>query len=430
MTRPAETTLSVPPARRPAGRPHGGAARAASSLVMAMAVAALIAPAAGADPDAAPAEGWPMARGSLAGTGRSATRLAFPLAEAWRRDFGGTAFTAVPVIADRMIYLGDLDGTFRAVDLVTGETRWTRSIEEAGFSSAAAVAADPAVPLVVGDDLGVVRGLDRETGEVVWEFATEGEISGGPTVLETAAGPAALIGSQDATLTCLDMATGKKRWQHAIADQIRCSPTVARTEAGDRIFLAGCDGRLHVIDAADGGEVAAVEIGGPTGTTPAVSGNRVLFGTEGGAFFAIDFLAPAVAWRRQPAAGGAAYRSSAAVADGLAIVGTRGRAVEALAVADGDRRWRHAMRGRVDASPAVVTATIGGTDPAAPARSVAIVADARGEIAALDVASGEAVWEFAAGGGFGAGAAVAAGRVVLASDDGTVWCFRSAQAAD
>lgn len=430
MIRPVEATPGVPPTRAPNGRPYGVAVRTASSLVMAMAVAALIAPAASANPDAAPAEAWPMARGSLASTGRSATRLTFPLAEAWRRDFGGTAFTAVPVIANGVIYLGDLDGTFRALDLVTGETRWTRSIEEAGFPSAAAVAADPALPLVVGDDLGMVRGLDRQTGEVVWEFTTDGEISGGPTVLETAAGPAALIGSQDATLSCLDMATGAKRWQHAIADQIRCSPTVARTEAGDRIFLAGCDGRLHVIDAADGGEVAAVEIGGPTGTTPAVSGNRVLFGTEGGAFFAIDFLAPEVAWRRQPAAGGAAYRSSAAVAEGLAIVGTRGRAVEALAVADGDRRWRHPMRGRVDASPVVVTATAGGADPDAPARSVVIVADAKGEIAALDLAGGEPVWKFAAGGGFGAGAAVAAGRVVLASDDGTVWCFRSAQAAD
>jgi outer membrane protein assembly factor BamB len=80
------------------------------------------------------------------------------------------------------------------------------------------------------------------------------------------------------------------------------------------------------------------------------------------------------------------------------------------------------MRGRVEASPAVVVATgPNGT----PARSVAIVADASGRIAALDAASGEPAWEFDAGGGFSAGAAVAAGRVVLASDDGILWCFRS-----
>ncbi|MFM8413499.1 MAG: hypothetical protein ACKOCX_02120, partial [Planctomycetota bacterium] len=56
--------------------------------------------AAALDPDAAPADAWPMARGCPAGTGRSAAVLQLPLVEAWRRDFEQTAFTAVPVIAD------------------------------------------------------------------------------------------------------------------------------------------------------------------------------------------------------------------------------------------------------------------------------------------------------------------------------------------
>jgi outer membrane protein assembly factor BamB len=380
-----------------------------------------------ADPDAAPADAWPMARGSLAGTGRSASALRLPLAEAWRRDFDKTAFAAGPVIAGGVVYLGDLDGGFHALDLATGETRWTRRIDGAGFTSAAAVAADPELPLVAGDDLGVVRGFDRATGETRWEHATEGEISGGPTVLPDAAGPRALVGSQDASLSCLDLATGKLLWKHSIADQIRCAPTVARTPAGDRVFLAGCDGRLHILDAATGAEAAAIEIGGPTGTTPAVSGSLVLFGTEGGSFFAINFLEPAVAWRKQPAANALAYRSSAAVVGDLAIVGTRGRAVEAFAVADGGLRWRQPRRAAVDASPVVVTAAGSEADPAVPPRPVAVVADAKGTVAALEAATGEPAWEFEAGGGFGAGAAVAAGRVVIASDDGTVWCFRSAE---
>jgi outer membrane protein assembly factor BamB len=80
------------------------------------------------------------------------------------------------------------------------------------------------------------------------------------------------------------------------------------------------------------------------------------------------------------------------------------------------------MRGRVEASPAVVSAT----GPAGTvARDVAVVADAAGRIMALDAATGEPAWEFDAGGGFGAGAAIADGRVVLASDDGVLWCFRS-----
>lgn len=75
------------------------------------------------------------------------------------------------------------------------------------------------------------------------------------------------------------------------------------------------------------------------------------------------------------------------------------------------------MRGKVDASPLVAATEAG--------RMVAIVADTAGKIAALDVTTGDTAWEFDAGGGFSAGAAVAAGQVVIASDDGTVWCFSS-----
>jgi outer membrane protein assembly factor BamB len=374
--------------------------------------------AAAADDAAAPADAWPMARGCPSGTGRSATTLRLPLTEKWHRSLEKTAFGAVPVIADNAIYLGDLDGTFHALDLATGTTKWTFKAEAAGFPSAAAVSLDPARPLaVVGDDTGIVRAFDRPSGKLAWEYETEGEISGGPTILPGDNGGRVLVGSQDASLSCLQLADGKLLWKHSIADQIRCSPTVARSADGERVFLAGCDGKLHVIDAKSGEEKAAVQIDGPTGTTPATNGDRVFFGTEGGGFFAIDFMKAEVAWRGRSAVNGQSYRSSAAIAGDLVIVGSRGKAVEAFACADGTRTWRHPMRGKVDASPIVATAEGG--------QPVAIVADSAGKLVALDAASGETAWEFDAGGGFSAGAAAAAGHVVIASDDGTVWCFAS-----
>ena len=373
---------------------------------------------AAADDTVAPADAWPMARGCPAGTGRSATTLRLPLAEKWHRGLEKTAFGAVPTIADGTIYLGDLDGTFHALDLATGATKWTFKAEAAGFPSAAAVSLAPAQQLVVvGDDTGIVRAFDRATGTLAWEYETEGEISGGPTILASADGGRVLVGSQDASLSCLQIADGKLLWKHSIADQIRCSPTVARSADGDRVFLAGCDGKLHVIDAQTGEEKAAVPIDGPTGTTPATNGDRVFFGTEGGGFFAIDFVKADVAWRARSAVNGQSYRSSAAIAGDLVIVGSRGKAVESFSCADGTRTWRHPMRGKVDASPIVAT-TEGG-------RPVAIVADSAGKIIALDPATGDTAWEFDAGGGFSAGAAAAAGHVVIASDDGTVWCFAS-----
>ncbi|MFN5756708.1 MAG: PQQ-binding-like beta-propeller repeat protein, partial [Planctomycetia bacterium] len=133
---------------------------------------------------------------------------------------------------------------------------------------------------------------------------------------------------------------------------------------------------------------------------------------------AIDVAAAKVVWQFMPAANAQAYRSSAAIADGLAIVGSRGRAVEAFVVADGTRAWRQPMRGRVDGSP--VVAHLAGSKGL-----IALVGDAAGRIAALDTATGKPAWEFDAGGGLTASPAVAAGHVVAASDDGTIWCFRS-----
>ncbi len=369
--------------------------------------------------DEAPADKWPMFRGCLAGTGRSASMLHLPLVENWHRTFPKTAFESTPVIADDTIYIGDLDGIFYALAIASGETKWTFKAQ-AGFRSAAAISTDAAEPLVVvGDSSGLVRAFDQRSGAVQWEYETEGEISGGPSIVPLGKDSRVLVGSQDASLSCLLLNNGKLLWKHTIADQIRCSPTVA----GGRVFLAGCDGKLHVIDTLTGKSVGDVSIDGPTGTTPAALNDRVYFGSEGGVFWAIDFQARSVAWKVATAANSQAYRSSAAIVEDLAIVGSRGKAIEAFAIADGERKWRSSTRGRVDASPVVVRGTINGID--SPPVSLVIIGDSAGTLSALRSSDGTRVWTFDAGNGFSASPAVAKGRVVMASDDGTVWCFGS-----
>lgn len=376
---------------------------------------------AGAEPaataaEAAPADAWPMFRGTAAGTGRSASVLRLPLEVVWKRELSEAGFDATPVILEGTVYLGDLDGRLFAIRLSDGSVHW-EDRSAAGYSSAAAAAE----ALVVAGDLeGIVRGFDRATGRERWQHATEGEISGGPTLLPAGGRlpERVLVGSQDATLRCLTLADGKLLWQRAIPDQIRCSPTVA----GGRVFLAGCDGRLHVIDATDGENIGEVPIDGPTGTTPAAHGGRVFFGSEGGTFWGIEIAGPTVAWKSAPAAGAQAYRSTAAIALGggrpLAIVGSRGRMLAAFTLADGKPAWRQRMRGRVDASPLVATAESDGAR-----QELAIVGDAAGRVVAVATDSGEPVWEFDAGAGFSASPAVAEGRLLLAGEDGTLWCF-------
>jgi len=366
---------------------------------------------AGGAADIAPADAWPMFRGSPSGSGRSAASLTPPLIEHWQRTIADTAFEATPVIADGTIYIGDLDGGFHALALDTGATRWTfRSA--AGFPGAAAISPVDSQRVVVGDADGLIRALDAKTGTLLWEYRTDGEISGGPTIVGSGSEARVLVGSQDASLACLDLADGSLRWKHTTADQIRCSPTIAAGLG----CVAGCDGKLHLIDIQSGDEKAAVPIDGPTGTTPAADDGRVFFGTEGGVFFAIDLPRGVVLWRTEAAANGMAYRSSAAIAGTAAVVGSRRKAVEAFSLADGSRLWRRPMRGRVDGSPVVVATPSG--------RLLAIVGDTAGRIVSLDAADGSVTWEFEAGDGFASSPAVAAGRLVMATEHGTIWCFR------
>ena len=48
-----------------------------------------------------------------------------------------------------------------------------------------------------------------------------------------------------------------------------------------------------------------------------------------------------------------------------------------------------------------------------------------GRVHALDVASGKEVWQYETGGGFASSPAIAEGKLVIASDDGVVYCFGS-----
>jgi len=47
----------------------------------------------------------------------------------------------------------------------------------------------------------------------------------------------------------------------------------------------------------------------------------------------------------------------------------------------------------------------------------------RGQLVALDVATGDQRWQFEAGGGFTASPAVSDGKLVIGSTDGTLYCF-------
>jgi outer membrane protein assembly factor BamB len=348
-------------------------------------------------PSNSPAERWPVFRGDARAQGVAEGTLADNPEVLWKFQSQGHGFEATVAIADGLVFAGCLDGEFYVLSLDTGEVKWKHHTE-LGFSAAAAVK-DGRV--FVGDTDGKFYCFEAATGKPVWGAEAGGEIDSGANFFDNKV----LFGSQDATLYCHDAATGKQIWKYTIGDQVRCSPTVVE----GRAFLAGCDAKLHIIDLEKGTAISTVEIDAPTGSTPAVGGQRVFFGTEGSSFFAIDWKEAKIAWNmRSPR--NMPFRSSAAVTPEAVIFGGRDKQIYSLDPTDGHELWKFATRSRVDSSPVVVGSRV-------------FVGSSDGRLYGLERATGKKVWEYEAGGDFVASPAVAAGRLVIGNTNGTLYCF-------
>ena len=349
-----------------------------------------------ASPNNAPTD-WPLFRGDAQSTGVARCVLPDNLSVLWKFTVEKGAFESTPTIVDGVVYIGDLDGKVYALDLQTGKAKWEYETDS-GFLASPAVR-DGRV--YIGDYDGFFYCLDAADGKKLWDYESEAEIDSGANFYKTNV----LFGSQDATLYCLDAKSGTLVWKHEIEDQIRCTPTVIE----GRCFVAGCDGQLHVIDLDKGQEAARVDIGAPTGVTPAAVGDRVFFGTEGSAFFCVNWRKAKIAWTFSDESSGQPFRSSPAATDRFVIVGGRNKRVHALDPATGKELWRFAAKSRVDASPVIAGDRV-------------LAASADGRLYSLELQTGKAVWEYETGGGFAGSPAVAAGRLVIANDDGVVYC--------
>lgn len=347
---------------------------------------------------ASDAENWPLFRGDAKAAGVATSKLPEKPEVLWKITVPNGAFESTPVIVGGVVYIGDLDGKLYALDLASGKEKWSVKVDS-GFIASPAVRDGR---IFLGDIDGVCRCFNAADGKLLWEFAAEAEVDSSANFWKDNV----LFGSQDRFLYCLSAADGKLVWKHGIEDQIRCTPTVVE----DRAFVAGCDSRLHIIDLAKGAEAAAVEIEAPTGVTPSVLGDRVFFGTEAGVLFAVDWRNAKEAWRFEDKSNSQPYRGSPAVTEGLVVVGSRNRKVHALDPATGRELWTFATKQRLDASPVLVGERL-------------FIGAADGRMYALDRKTGAELWQYQATGGFVGSAAVAAGKMVAATDRGVIYCW-------
>ena len=347
------------------------------------------------DDVAPPGTDWSMFRGDPAQTGVAVDTLPDKLSRLWTHDsksyIDGTA-----AIVGNTVYIGTGDGRLLALRLDTGEPRWSY---EATTAVSSGVCVDNG-RVFFGDLGGVFHAVDAATGKKLWTLETQGKIVSSAVVSDGGV----LFGSYDGTLYCLEASSGEKRWTFETSAPVHASPCLV----DGRVTIGGCDMVLRFIDVKTGEEQGAVELGSNVASAPACRDGRVYVGTLDGTIRCVDATKLTTSWTVEDPMLGEIH-ASPAVGPWGAIFATRGGTVLCLAP-DGKEKWRFATRGANDSSPVVSGARVffGSSD---------------GKLYALDIEKGDLVWSFTAGAGISSSPAAGRGRLVIAAEDGAVFCF-------
>lgn len=357
------------------------------------------------------AEDWPLIRGDAAMTGRSGTKLAFPLTLEWIAEVGDKAkkegVVATPITHQGRIFVGAQNGKFACLDRETGKIIW--QLEKKGFFEGSAAVADGLVIAGCGDSF--VYGWKIGDGTEAWKFETNGEIHAGVNLWKDTNGKTfALIGSYDNWLYCLDVATGQKIWAFETSNYINGAVAIYEGQ----VVFGGCDGMLYVLDIKTGKETRKIEVNSYIGNNVAADKGVAYVAHYGNKVAAFSLADTRQLWefgeRDFP------YYAAPAVSGNWVIAGSRDKRVYGIDRAKGDEKWVFRTRGDVDSSPVICADThviFGSND---------------GFLYAANLADGAEAWRYEIGAPVKAAPAVAGDWILVGSDDGIVYAFKNGKA--
>ena len=349
--------------------------------------------------EAAPANEWPVFRGSASLTGVAEGRLPEKPALLWTFKTGGPVKSSA-VIGGGRAFIGSDDMQVYGIDLSSGHEAWR-------FKADSSVQAPPLLVsnnVYVGSSEGIFYALDANTGALRWKFQTDGKIAGSANAASVAGGTRLLVGSYDFKLYCLAAATGKPAWTYETGNYINgaCAVTGAWTVFG------GCDAMLHVVSLADGAKVKEIDAGAYIAASVALYGRCAYFGHYENEFLCIDLDAGKVAWRYKDLE--FPYMAAAAVTEERVVFGGYDKTLHCLNRADGANVWKFATQGKIESSPVIAGgAVVFGSDD--------------GRLYEVAMKDGRSLWSYDLGQPVGSSPAVADEKIVIGCQDGSVYCF-------
>ncbi|QFG22989.1 PQQ-binding-like beta-propeller repeat protein [Actinomadura sp. WMMB 499] len=268
-----------------------------------------------------------------------------PTEPRWRVRLGGNGYYASPVLAED-------PATGRTVLCAGGHDGLLRAFDPADgrelWSSrrCGRIERTPAVhdgTVYFPCSGGWVHALSVGDGSVRWRVETAPSAGTEPVVVPAAG--ALVLGDVSGLVRALDLDGGKELWRFRTANTV-AGPVAA---AGTLVHAASWDHHLYALRADTGSEVWRYDTGAAIAAAPVRAGDLVLCGTVDGAVHAVDAHRPVRRWTFRAER---AVHALTATPD-VAYIGSDDHRVYAIDVADGQGMWTFTAGGPVRAAPLV-----------------------------------------------------------------------------
>lgn len=325
---------------------------------------------------------WPSYRNGPRNTGAigGGVEVPTPVSEEWsvRGDFTG------PVVGGGYVFLSTPSGDVRAVDPISGRTRWRVSVDNRVAAAPSAGPSQLFVPMLGGQISAI--GFDRR--DVQWSVEFGEPIDVPPVV----AGDHLYVATLDGSVIALDRNTGRMRWQGTLDDGVRTMPAVV----GDTVYAAA---RNTLYAFRDGSVVWELPVEHDVETAVVVQGDQLVVGLAGGRLQTVDRERGTPEWT---VALSGDIAGAPAVTDDNIFATTRNGWVQAF-WSDGDSIWAESHANGFASPPTLVGDFLW-------------VVTAGGRLAKLGVGAGSATWS-TTGLGRSIGLLAGHGVVILEGND-------------
>ena len=185
--------------------------------------------------------------------------------------------SASPAVAGNVVYVPYPSGEIQAIDVKSGQPKWTDSLSKGAINSSSTAIGEAARPVVDGPAVfamsrgGQLIATSKDKGERLWTR----EIGGSQT--PWVAGDTLFVVDATGKLIALTRKDGKVRWLTPLPGEGQWSGPVL---AGGRLWLGSSTGLFVGVDAASGSIGYQTDLGSPVMVTPVVAEGRLYVLTD------------------------------------------------------------------------------------------------------------------------------------------------------